>query len=131
MAISTQMTNNYLAWASGYTGAGSKVAVVDTGLDTDHQSFSAEAFMYSIDELNAQREEEGKDPIVLLTAEDVEAVWKYLNISEVLGDVEGIYRDEKVPFGANYVDRDYDITHDNDGQGEHGSHVAGIAAANR
>ena len=29
------------------------------------------------------------------------------------------------------MDSDLDITHDNDTQGEHGSHVAGIAAANR
>ena len=30
----------------------------------------------------------------------------------------------------NYVDHDYDINHDSDEQGEHGSHVAGIATAN-
>ena len=36
----------------------------------------------------------------------------------------------KIPFGYNYVDGDLDITHDNDKQGEHGSHVEGIAAAN-
>ena len=29
------------------------------------------------------------------------------------------------------MDEDFDITHDNDKQGEHGSHVAGIATANR
>lgn len=28
------------------------------------------------------------------------------------------------------MDEDFDIIHDNDSQGEHGSHVAGIAAAN-
>ncbi len=38
---------------------------------------------------------------------------------------------EKLPFGYNYVDHDLDITHDHDDQGEHGSHVAGIATANR
>lgn len=34
-------------------------------------------------------------------------------------------------FGYNYVDGDLDITHDNDPQGDHGTHVAGIATANR
>ncbi len=34
-------------------------------------------------------------------------------------------------FGFNYVDADTDITHDNDTQGDHGSHVTGIAAGNR
>lgn len=36
----------------------------------------------------------------------------------------------KLPFGYNYVDKDLDITHDRDQQGEHGSHVAGISTAN-
>ena len=38
------------------------------------------------------------------------------------------------PEGAlwlRYIDKDLDVTHDNDAQGEHGSHVAGIASANR
>ena len=30
-----------------------------------------------------------------------------------------------------YLDLDLDVTHDNDSASEHGSHVAGIAAANR
>ena len=37
----------------------------------------------------------------------------------------------KRPFGYNYIDGGTDVTHDRDSQGEHGSHVAGIAAANR
>ena len=32
----------------GYTGAGSRIAIIDTGLDTDHLSFDAEAFEYSL-----------------------------------------------------------------------------------
>ena len=35
-------------WASGYTGAGTKVAIIDTGTDQDHQSFSAEALEYAL-----------------------------------------------------------------------------------
>ena len=38
MAIATGMTGTNLAWQAGYTGAGSRVAIIDTGLDTDHQS---------------------------------------------------------------------------------------------
>nr|MCR4633407.1 hypothetical protein [Erysipelotrichaceae bacterium] len=44
MSISSGMTSTNYAWASGYTGAGSKIAIVDTGLDIDHQSFNPEAF---------------------------------------------------------------------------------------
>ena len=40
---------------------------------------------------------------------------------------EQLYGTAKLPFHYNYVDGDLDVTHDNDDQGEHGSHVAGIA----
>jgi lactocepin len=122
----TEMTGATLAWNLGYTGAGSTIAIVDTGLDTDHQSFDADAFQFAIDELNETRE----TPVKLLTADDIAAVWDQLNAAKFV-DLDGVYRDVKVPYGVNYVDQDYDITHDNDSQGEHGSHVAGIAAANK
>ena len=42
-----------------------------------------------------------------------------------------LYVNAKIPYGFNYVDDDLDITHANDKQGDHGSHVTGIAAGNR
>ena len=42
------MIGSGLAWASGYTGAGSRVAIIDTGIDTDHQSMDADAYWYSL-----------------------------------------------------------------------------------
>ena len=125
-SIATQMTGATEAWNLGYTGAGSVIAIVDTGLDINHQSFDPDAFQYAIDELDETRDV----PVKLMTADDVAAVWDQLNAAKFL-DLDGVYRSAKVPFGANYVDQDYDITHDNDAQGEHGSHVAGIAAANK
>ena len=122
MSTASEMVGGNWAWGAGYTGAGSKVAVVDTGLDTEHELFQGDAFEYSISKLD-------KD-VTLMTAEDVAAVWDKLNIAERLGSVDGVYRNAKVPFGANYVDSDLDITHMNDTQGEHGSHVAGIATGN-
>ncbi len=126
-SIATEMTGATKAWNLGYTGAGSKIAVVDTGLDWDHQSFDPAAFQYAIDELNEGRE----TPITLMTAADVAAVWDQLNAAGFINSVDGVYLNAKVPFAVNYVDRDLDVTHDNDSQGEHGSHVAGIAAANK
>ena len=124
MSNASGMTGVQPLWASGYTGAGSIVAIIDTGLDTDHQSFDAEAFEYAI-------EKTGKD-VDLLTESEVAAVWDQLNIAKVLSTgAADSYLTSKVPFAANYVDRDLDVTHDNDKEGEHGSHVAGIAAANR
>ena len=50
MSIASGMTGGQYAWSGGYTGAGTAVAIVDTGLDTDHQYFDPEAFEYAISE---------------------------------------------------------------------------------
>ncbi len=38
MATSGEMIGTSAAYAAGYTGAGMRIAVIDTGIDTDHQS---------------------------------------------------------------------------------------------
>ena len=133
------MTGANTAWAAGYTGAGSRIAIIDTGLDTDHQSFDASAFRYSLEQ---QAAEKGMDAdsyiqsLDLMNMMDTEDVLTELNIYPYIqhNDLTGSqawYVNQKVPFAINYVDRNYRVTHDYDGQGGHGSHVAGIAAANR
>ena len=62
---------------------------------------------------------------------DVWFYWDQLNASQYSDDFSSAYVNTKVPFGFNYVDGNFDIIHINDRQGEHGSHVAGIAAANK
>ena len=101
----------------GYTGAGMKIAIVDTGLDLDHPSFAAAP---------ALTEDS-------LTVEDIEAVFEDLNASALYpaATAADLYQSEKVPFAFNYVDENLKASHDHDQQGDHGSHVAGIAAANR
>ena len=127
MSVSTGMTNTQYAWAAGYTGAGSRVAIVDTGLDYLHQSFNPVAFEMAIMQLRAK----GKD-VDLLDQQDVARVWSSLNASQMTdGGPEDAYFNAKVPFGFSYVDKGFDIEHVNDKQGEHGSHVASIAAANK
>ena len=42
---SGEMVGSYQTWATGYTGAGQRIAVIDTGIDVDHPSFDAGAFM--------------------------------------------------------------------------------------
>ncbi len=121
MATASDMVGGAYAWAAGLTGAGSKIAIVDTGLDKEHQSYDGAALEKAL---------EGKD-VDLLTAAEVEAVFDSLNASQLLSSADGIYNNTKVPYGVNYVDGDLDIVHVNDTQGNHGSHVAGIAAANR
>ena len=129
------MTGAHTAWSAGLTGAGSRVAIIDTGTDTDHQSFDNGAYLHA---LSLCAREENMDPdaylasLDLLDTAELARVLSRLNISEKASvTAEGLYLSEKLPFAFNYVDGDYDVTHDRDGQGEHGSHVAGIAAANR
>ncbi len=137
MYISGSMIGSFNVWNSGYTGAGSRVAIIDTGSDTDHQSLDNGAFLYALQQ-NAAAEGMTYDEYVagldLLDAEEIASVIEELNAYERTPDLakaENLYLSEKLPFGYNYIDKDLDIVHDNDGQGEHGSHVAGIAVANR
>lgn len=50
MLPSSHMIGSPIAWESGYTGAGSRIAIIDTGLDTDHQSFDPGALEYALQE---------------------------------------------------------------------------------
>ncbi len=143
---STAMTGASTVWASGYTGAGSRVAIIDTGLDTDHQAVDNGAYLYAMAD-NAKAAgmttEAYMDSLSLLDEEEIAAVLPQLNIYKGYDDGDGVFKKDdtltadvlhltdKIPFAYNYIDRDLDVTHDNDGQGGHGSHVAGISAANR
>lgn len=131
MATSALQIGSSAAWAEGYTGAGTKIAVIDTGIDSDHQSFAEGAFLYSLKQ-NAKALGKNfadyKTSLNLLSAAKIEAVLDQLNVKI---DPAKVFLSEKIPFAYNYIDGDYDITHDNDSQGGHGSHVEGISAANR
>jgi subtilisin family serine protease len=105
-------------WADlGYTGTGMKIAVLDTGLDLDHPSFAAAP----VADTNS------------MTVEDIADVLEDLNAyKRMKGNVtaEDLYNTEKVPFVFNYSDSNLVGDHSQDNQGDHGTHVAGIAAAN-
>lgn len=113
--VSRDTVGTVQAWDAGYDGEGMRIAIIDTGLDLDHPSFAAAP--------------EGAS----LTAEELADLTASLNAAALYSGAtaDRLYRSEKVPFAFNYVDRNLDVTHDNDQQGDHGTHVAGIAAANR
>ncbi len=136
MATSGSQIGTGPAYALDYTGAGSRIAIIDTGLDASHISFDSGAYMYS---LSLLAEEKGMDldtyleKLDLLDADEVADVLPNLNMYAMMGsDVTAadLFVNDKVPFGFNYVDENTNILHIYDLQGEHGSHVAGISAAN-
>jgi len=99
---------------SAYDGSGMVVAVLDTGLDSNHTAFSVENFT---------SEKFG------LTYDDVASLVKKTKASELVDGltVDDVYINEKVPFGFDYADNDADVysTHNN-----HGTHVSGIIVGN-
>lgn len=136
MTSSSQMIGSDQVWDSGYTGAGSRIAVIDTGLDLDHPLFSGEAFEYALSDNAEEEKMTDADYIAslnLLDEEELEELMPKLNAAKNSTDltVDALYRNAKVAYGFNYKDVSLDITHDNDTQGDHGTHVSGIATANR
>lgn len=106
------------AWAEGYTGKGIKIAMIDTGIDEDHQNFGAL--------------EEEKLTADSATQDTISSVLGQLNASALYSGltVDDVYYSTKIAYGFNYVDGNLVINHGSDTQGDHGTHVAGIAAAN-
>ena len=116
-AAAGAMTGVHTVWEElGYTGTGMKIAIIDTGLDLDHPSFAADP------ETNENS----------LTQSDIAAVLTDLNAYARRNVItpQTLYRSAKVPFAFNYVDSSLTADHSMDNQGDHGTHVAGIAAAN-
>ena len=133
---SSAMIGSGNLWSSGYTGAGTRIAIVDTGTDTDHQSFDNGAYLYALAENAAAKGmsvADYKASLDLMDASDIAAVLPQLHASQRMPGVtaEDLYLNEKLAFGFNYVDGNLTVVHDYDQQGEHGSHVAGISTANR
>lgn len=128
-AITTEsMVGAAALWAEGYTGAGSRVAIIDTGTNQDHISFQPDALMYALDKDGLDAE--------LLDVNEIRAVLPELNANNTSGkhDISSayyVYKNAKIPFAYNYVDGNNTTDHYSDSQGNHGSHVSGIAAANR
>ena len=100
---------------TGYTGKGMKIAIIDTGIVVNHPSFQA----LPEDKLTEDS----------MTKEGVKAIWETLNAGKTpLRNAS--YHNSKLPFIFNYDGMNYDVSHATASH-DHGTHVAGIAAANQ
>ena len=99
---------------SGYDGSGIVVAVLDTGLDSNHTAFSPNNFT---------------SKSLGLTYSDVASLVNKTSASGLMNGltVDDVYINDKVPFGFDYADGDSDVysTHNN-----HGTHVSGVIVGN-
>ena len=108
LADSVPSIGGNISQATGYTGKGMVVAILDTGLDTSH-----EAFQYGV---NGAK----------YTKNDIQA--KILNNKLHAGEisVDSVYKSSKIPFAYDYSEPDTNVA----GGNSHGTHVAGIVGAN-
>lgn len=101
--------------ASGYTGIGTRIAILDTGILLTHPNFQP------------LPEEKLENP---LTREEIEGVWTELKAGNTNLLKGSTYHSTKIPFIYNYVSGTTDVDHMFAGS-DHGTHVAGIAAGNK
>lgn len=102
MDSANEMTGADWMHESDYTGSGTVIAVLDTGITPDHEAFAVYDGRLEVPKLSA---DQAKSRI------------------QTLG--YGAYLSDKIPFAYDYFDGDDDATDDLSG---HGTHVAGIAA---
>lgn len=99
---------------SGYQGEGMVIAIVDSGLEISHKSFQDAPTSPALTQTDIEN---------VLATKSLKAEEKKPGIT-----ASQVYRTAKVPFAFDYADNDLDV---NPGSaGDHGTHVAGIAAAN-
>lgn len=125
-----EMVGSYQTWESGYTGLGQRIAIVDTGIDESHPSFDAGAFAYGREQTTkATGHSVSKEE--LLGVDDIAHVLGQLQVG-AQGEkpsAETLFHNDKIAYAYNYVDGNLDVTHNS--AKEHGTHVAGIVAANQ
>ena len=115
MTTSNQMVGGGMYNTTGYTGEGTVVAILDTGVDLDHELFAAAPKNPRLTQADIQKVLEEND---LSCEKDVPSV-----------GASTLYYSAKIPFQFDYGDHDAD-GNPVDGDSGHGTHVAGTAAGN-
>ena len=111
------MVNAPSLWAKGIKGQGKKIAIIDTGIDLEHEAFQ----QIDTNEISMNKETLQK----LMSKDDKLQAQKLADI-----DVNSVYYNEKIPFQFDYADKDANVRPEEDYIDDlsHGTHVAGIAA---
>lgn len=108
MHTSHEIIETYKAWGLSYKGEGMTVAILDTGVDPDHNDMKLIT-----------------DPsLVELEQAEVESAISNKTVAN------GKWFSIKVPYGYNYADNNTQILDLGPEASNHGMHVAGTAAAN-
>lgn len=110
MATSKELVYAPEAWDCGYTGKGTAVAIIDTGVTVGHEAFSVTP-------------PEMKYTRVGMT-QLINSYGMYMHCGNTAAN---LYASEKIPFAYDYYNDRYGSAHTGS---THGSHVAGIAAGN-
>lgn len=100
--------------SSGYQGEGMVIAIVDSGLEIGHPLFTQAPTAPALAKNDLEN---------VLASKNLKAEEKKSGIT-----ASQVYKTAKVPFAFDYADNDLDVAPN--GAGDHGTHVAGIAAAN-
>ncbi len=115
MTTSSGLVGADISQDLGYTGEGMVVAILDSGIRRTHEAFSV---MPENPKMDAD-----------YLREVYTKYGKQMHCGS-LKDVDDIYYSDKLPFNWDYADRDANPNHPNITYGDHGTHVAGIAAGN-
>ena len=113
MSSSSEMIHVQPTWDLNYKGEGQVVAILDTGLDTNHEAFQTAPTKPKYDSTLVQQVIDDK----MLNADVTKASSVYVN--------------EKVPFAYDYADGDSDVNPTEKSLvngNSHGTHVAGTVA---
>lgn len=111
MAGSTGGIGSDVVNAMGYDGSGMMVAVLDTGLDTDHVAFAT------------------APQVQTLTLEELETRMNQVQLHAELDGAEAAYVSGKIPYAYDYGSGEAGAEAVRDSAG-HGTHVAGTVAGN-
>ena len=114
MSDSGPMIGGGSANQTGYKGEGTIIAIVDSGVDLDHEAFRDAPN-------NAKLNASAVAACLEQYDFNAEAIMPTLTPTQV-------YTNQKIPYGFDYADKTNSA--DPRGGSDHGTHVAGIAAAN-